>query len=150
MGGMYCTLYMKIFLGCQNTLIAYIEFFYCQYCSSITPMLSLFNLSDLCINHWKTLQSQNGKISIFFWPGNTVPTVTVAVAVSGLNIHPIRNRIIPSPAPGWVTPPTCRQKMVEGGNGYLILRSCKQNHAFKLTAVCGACTPRQYLATEAR
>ena len=67
-GGMYyCTLYMKRFLGCQNTLIAFIEFFYCQYCSSITPMLStLLNLlSDLCINHWKTLQSQNEKISIF-------------------------------------------------------------------------------------
>ena len=112
-------------------------------------LLTLLNLSDLCINQWKTLQSQNWKISSFsIQSGNTVPTVTVAV--SGLNIHPIRNRIIPSPAPGWVTPPTCRQKMVEGGNGYLILRSCKQNHAFKLTAVCGACTPRQYLATEAR
>ena len=99
-------------------------------------LLTLLNLSDLCINHWKTLQSQNWKISSFsIQSGNTVPTVTVAV--SGLNIHPIRNRIIPSPAPGWVTPPTCRQKMVEGGNGYLILRSCKQNHAFKLTAVCG-------------
>ena len=63
----YCTLYMKRFLGCHNTLIAFIEFFYCQYCSSITPMLStLLNLlSDLCINHWKTLQSQNEKISIF-------------------------------------------------------------------------------------
>ena len=58
---------MERFLGCQNTLIAFIEFFYCQYCSSITPMLStLLNLlSDLCINHWKTLQSQNEKISIF-------------------------------------------------------------------------------------
>ena len=58
----------------------------------LSTLLNL--LSDLCINHWKTLQSQNGKISIFsIESGNTVPTVTVAV--SGLNIHPIRNRIIP-------------------------------------------------------